>query len=201
VEDYMKKFFVVFSVLVLGFFINCGDKEESKKEVPAQVIEANTIVSEEIDKILSSVPSFPAAFNSVSYASVKSKIGINKTIQNVAFYDTGDAATAKYKVTWSYNDDATANPKVYTYSFTFLKDYTVTLTNGGTFTFKAGGTESYTLNMYNNNTGTYTTTANYPYSYNGDHTIGWTFNGTESDTASSVSGSITYDGTTYTFEE
>jgi Na+-transporting NADH:ubiquinone oxidoreductase subunit NqrF len=202
----MKKFFIMFSIIALGIFVNCGGDEKSSSKadtVPEQALEVNYAIDEAISTILSTVPDFPAEFDSTSYSSVQKRIStsINKSVQNATYYDTGVKATANFEVKWSYNDDVSANPQVYTYTFTFLKDYTVTLTSGESFTFKSGGYETYTLNMYNNNTGTYTTSANYPYTYNGNHTIGWTFNGSESDTAYSISGSITFDGTSYPFEE
>ena len=221
----MKKFLLLFLVFFAGSLVSCSsDKKSDSSSIPAAVQTSYATTTGAVDvllaKINAAMPSFPGSMQpSSSLGKVlklsKTKLGApNYSSTSGSYTDTN----GYFSATWSY-DNTTSGSGSYTYTLNIIKDYTVTLDDGTSFTFKAGGTDTQTYASTYSTSGNietytdkYVDTANFPYSYAGaSHTFGWSINITDAGTYNSstyvasgtetMSGTLTYDGTSYTFSE
>ena len=177
----MKKVFPLLVILAFIPFISCDSDDDSEnKTVPADALQSMSDTMDAIDAITKELGILDSS------AKISSKV-ISKPKETV----TNDY----YTVSWSYNDTT----KTLSYTVTIIADYTVTTEDEKSLTLKAGGTDTCTI-IENNSSYAIADAGNFPYVFNDkSHTIGWNFDMTETDTSLTISGTVTFDGTEYSY--
>lgn len=203
----MNKIFTLSLVCASVFFIACGgggggDKDSGPTittNAPQSAVTQFTDVwaaAEELEDItggfdvLDETKSISPVKSGVSNRlSFRSKIpGILKALP----VTTGTYNTSPIHASWSLNDTT----GYFEFSMDLTADYTT-----GSVTIKTGGSEEYTSTPHEEGCD-WTYTAAYTYVYSGtNHTISWDFTGSDTESESSMSGTFTFDGSTYNYSE